>query len=47
LVLLLRASELLFCAKGEVKSLGAVKNIQHTVRYTELSPTQFKNFWRA
>ena len=22
------------------------KNIQHTVRYTELSPTQFKNFWR-
>jgi integrase len=23
------------------------KNIQHTVRYTELSPTRFKNFWRA
>ena len=22
------------------------KNIQHTVRYTELSPTRFKNFWR-
>ena len=21
------------------------KNIQHTVRYTELSPTQFRNFW--
>jgi site-specific recombinase XerD len=21
-------------------------NIQHTVRYTELSPTRFKNFWR-
>ena len=21
------------------------KNIQHTVRYTELSPTRFKNFW--
>jgi len=21
-------------------------NIQNTVRYTELSPTQFKNFWR-
>ena len=20
--------------------------IQHTVRYTELSPTRFKNFWR-
>jgi site-specific recombinase XerD len=22
------------------------KNIQHTVRYTELSPTRFRNFWR-
>ena len=22
------------------------KNIQHTVRYTELSPKRFKNFWR-
>jgi type 1 fimbriae regulatory protein FimB/type 1 fimbriae regulatory protein FimE len=22
------------------------KNIQHTVRYTELSPERFKNFWR-
>jgi integrase len=22
------------------------RNIQHTVRYTELSPTRFKNFWR-
>ena len=22
------------------------RNIQHTVRYTELSPTKFKNFWR-
>ena len=22
------------------------KNIQHTVRYTELSPIRFKNFWR-
>jgi site-specific recombinase XerD len=22
------------------------KNIQHTVRYTELSPARFKNFWR-
>jgi len=22
------------------------KNIQHTVRYTELAPTRFKNFWR-
>ena len=22
------------------------KNIQHTVRYTELAPDQFKDFWR-
>jgi type 1 fimbriae regulatory protein FimB/type 1 fimbriae regulatory protein FimE len=22
------------------------KNIQHTVRYTELAPERFKNFWR-
>jgi site-specific recombinase XerD len=22
------------------------KNIPHTVRYTELAPTRFKNFWR-
>jgi type 1 fimbriae regulatory protein FimB/type 1 fimbriae regulatory protein FimE len=22
------------------------KNIQHTVRYTELAPTRFKNFWK-
>jgi integrase len=22
------------------------KNIQHTVRYTELSPSRFKNFWK-
>jgi site-specific recombinase XerD len=21
------------------------KNIQHTVRYTELAPTRFKDFW--
>ena len=23
------------------------KNIQHTVRYTELSPTRFKDFWKG
>jgi integrase len=23
------------------------KNIQHTVRYTELAPDQFKSFWRS
>ena len=22
------------------------KNIQHTVRYSELSPARFKDFWR-
>ena len=22
------------------------RNIQHTLRYTELSPTRFKDFWR-
>jgi len=22
------------------------RSIQHTVRYTELSPTRFKDFWR-
>ena len=22
------------------------ENIQHTVRYTELAPTRFKDFWR-
>jgi site-specific recombinase XerD len=22
------------------------RNIQHTVRYTEMSPTRFKNLWR-
>ena len=22
------------------------KNIQHSVRYTELAPTRFKHFWR-
>jgi site-specific recombinase XerD len=22
------------------------RNIQHTVRYTELSPTRFNDFWR-
>jgi site-specific recombinase XerD len=23
------------------------RNIEHTVRYTELSPTRFKDFWRG
>ena len=38
-------------AKGhDTRALQAYlghKNIQHTVRYTELSPTRFKNFWRV
>jgi hypothetical protein len=25
---------------------GWHKNIQHTVRYTELAPDRFKDFWR-
>ena len=31
-----------------LKDKGTVghKNIQHTVRYTELSPDRFKDFWR-
>ena len=28
------------------KPTSGHKNIQHTVRYTELSLTRFKNFWR-
>jgi hypothetical protein len=32
-------------AAGAKLQLGH-KNIQHTVRYTELSPTRFKDFWR-
>jgi hypothetical protein len=27
-------------------SAGPHKNIQHTVRYTELAPDRFKDFWR-
>jgi site-specific recombinase XerD len=36
-------------AGHDTRSLQAYlghKNIQHTVRYTELSPARFKNFWR-
>ena len=37
-------------AGHDTRSLQAYlghKNIQHTVRYTELSPARFKNFWRS
>ena len=30
----------------ELKSILRHRNIQHTVHYTELSPTRFKDFWR-
>jgi hypothetical protein len=46
------ASRLRLCAchRGhDTRALQAYlghRNIQHTVRYTELSPTRFKNFWR-
>ncbi len=36
-------------AGHDTRSLQAYlghKNIQHAVRYTELTPTRFKNFWR-
>jgi hypothetical protein len=28
------------------QGLSSHKNIQHTVRYTELAPDWFKDFWR-
>ena len=43
----------LFLASSPVVRRGRIelpylghKNIQHTVRYTELAPERFKNFWR-
>ena len=30
--------------RSKLRYLGH-KNIQHTVRYTELSPERFKSFW--
>ncbi len=30
----------------DTRSIHGHKNIQHTVRYAELSPTKFKDFWR-
>jgi len=36
------------CAPELMKrtKVGRGRNIQHTVRYTELAPDRFKNFWR-
>ena len=31
---------------GTIPEYLGHKNIQHTVRYTELTPDRFKNFWR-
>jgi integrase len=45
----MRAGTRLQTGAHDTKALQAYlghKNIQHTVRYTELSPTRFKNFWR-
>jgi hypothetical protein len=35
------------CRKGHKVDQGYLghKDIRHAVRYTELSPTRFKNFW--
>jgi len=32
---------------GALQAYLGHRNIQHTVRYTELSPERFKEFWRA
>ena len=43
---------LVYCEAGQPERPRALqaylgdKNIQHTVRYTELSPDRFKDFWR-
>jgi site-specific recombinase XerD len=51
-----RVSSLLACgyalanAGHDTRALQAWlghKNIQHTVRYTELAPDRFKDFWRS
>ena len=33
-------------AGHEIQAWMGHKNIQHTVRYTELVPDRFKDFWR-
>ena len=48
---ILRACGYALANKGhDTRALQAYlghKNIQHTVRYTELSPGRFKDFWRS
>jgi hypothetical protein len=46
---LLTSRQPLLTAARDTRALQAYlghKNIQHTVRYTELAPDRFKNFWR-
>jgi site-specific recombinase XerD len=49
--MLRHACRFALAAKGhDTRALQAYlghKNIQHMVRYTELSPTRYKNFWCA
>jgi type 1 fimbriae regulatory protein FimB/type 1 fimbriae regulatory protein FimE len=39
-------ADLGFKALRALQAYLGYKNIQHTVRYTELSPARFKDFWR-
>ena len=41
-------TESVYLAGDELRAIKCYlghKNIMHTVRYTELSPERFKNFW--
>ena len=42
---MLRPRLRLHAGQQGARNLGH-RNIQHTVRYTELSPDRFKDFWR-
>ena len=42
----LRCGESFICVSICTAAFFGHKNIQHTVRYTELAPDRFKNFWR-
>ena len=33
--------------KNTADNFATDKNIQHTVRYTDMSPDRFKDFWRG
>ena len=34
-----------YTGRAACSIISATKNIQHTVRYTKLSPERFKSFW--